>query len=149
MSNEKHTQGELKAYPIELRHGLPYTPVAINTLIAKVYSEAFGNHLESEANARRIAACWNACDGISTENLEQNIAIKELANRYNTVIAQRDELLQGLKNLKRAYVNLLEAGRNRILDMGGQCDDVPTMEASDPYLRDASAAIAKATGGAA
>lgn len=64
------------------------------------------------------------------------------------LIAAAPELLQELKNLRRAYVNLLETGRDRILLLGGQCDDVPTMEASDPYLRDASAAIAKATGAA-
>lgn len=45
------------------------------------------------ANARRIVACVNACAGISTENLEDNIPVKELARRYNETIRQRDELL--------------------------------------------------------
>lgn len=26
---------------------------------------------EAQANARRLAACWNACDGLSTEALER------------------------------------------------------------------------------
>lgn len=49
-----------------------------------------------EAIWRRMAACWNACDGIITENLEQNIPIKELAKNYNALMAQRDELLVAL-----------------------------------------------------
>jgi hypothetical protein len=49
---------------------------------------------ELEANARRIVACVNACAGISTENLEENLPVKELALRYNAALKQRDELLQ-------------------------------------------------------
>ncbi len=52
----KHTPGPWKAHPIETNYGLPYTPVAASTLIAKVYSTAFGDHAQSEANARLIAA---------------------------------------------------------------------------------------------
>lgn len=50
----------------------------------------------------------------------------------------REQVLEGaLRSLMRGYVNLLENGRNRILDLGGQCDPVDKMEASDPYLREA------------
>ena len=41
---------------------------------------------QQAANARRLVACWNACIGISTENLEQNIPVKELAERYNKLM---------------------------------------------------------------
>lgn len=47
-------------------------------------------------DTRRLAACWNACSGISTENLEDNVQVKELARRYNETIRQRDELLAAL-----------------------------------------------------
>lgn len=99
MSTEKHTQGELKAYPIELRYGLPYTPIAINTLIAKVYSESFGDHLESEANARRIAACWNAFDGMSTDTIEQMVNVPEFFIKQMELLSLRDELLGALKKI--------------------------------------------------
>ena len=56
------------------------------------------------------------------------------------------ELLSELKNLRRAYVSLLETGRDRIIQYGGQCDSVESMEAADPNLKSACAAIAKATG---
>ncbi|MFZ2306799.1 MAG: hypothetical protein WAW73_20185 [Rhodoferax sp.] len=66
-----------------------------------------------------------------------------------TLIAAAPELLDQLKAMNRAYVNLLETGRDRILQCGGTCDPVEVMEANDHYLRDSKAAIAKATGGAA
>ncbi len=51
---------------------------------------------DAKANASRIVACVNACAGISTENLEDNIPVKELARRYNETIRQRAQLLATL-----------------------------------------------------
>ena len=52
---------------------------------------------KAKENSRRLTACWNACEGISTENLEDNLPVKELADRYNAVLKQRDELLAVLE----------------------------------------------------
>lgn len=65
---------------------------------------------EAEANSRRVVACLNACAGISTENLEDNLPVKELADRYNALqkhcdgfaeqaAFQRDARLGALKEL--------------------------------------------------
>lgn len=62
------------------------------------------------------------------------------------LIAAAPELLSELKDLHRAYVNLLEAGRDRIVALGGDCDPVDRMEQNDPHLRAAKAAIDKAEG---
>ena len=43
----------------------------------------------TEANARRLAACWNACDALYTESLERN---KPLADQIVDALNQRDEL---------------------------------------------------------
>lgn len=37
----------------------------------------------AEANARRMVACWNACDGISTDDLERIAAIGGLEKLRN------------------------------------------------------------------
>lgn len=47
-----------------------------------------------------------------------------------------------LKALYRAYVGLLQIGRDRITDLGGTCDPVDVMENGDPALVRARAAIA-------
>ena len=57
------------------------------------------NDVTAKENSRRLTACWNACDGISTENLEYNLPVKELAQQYNEVIRQRDELLAALEDI--------------------------------------------------
>ena len=67
---------------------------ADDNLVAACSEANFG-----DANARRIVVCVNACAGITTENLEDNVSVKELAHRYNKTIRQRDELLEHLENL--------------------------------------------------
>ena len=62
------------------------------------------------------------------------------------LIAAAPDLLNELRKMYRAYVRLLENGRDRIVMLGGDCDAVDKMEADDPNLREARAAIAKAVG---
>ncbi|MGJ0509094.1 MAG: hypothetical protein ACR652_18625 [Methylocystis sp.] len=51
-----------------------------------------------EADAHRIAACVNACEGISTDMLEQvGKLITPSALNFHQLNAQRDELLAALK----------------------------------------------------
>lgn len=76
--------------------------------------------------------------GRTKEEQDANLALLTAAVR----------LLAELKNLSRAYVSLMEAGRDRIIMLGGDCDSVDRMEEGDPSLRSARAVIAKATGAA-
>lgn len=55
------------------------------------------------------------------------------------------ELIEALKDLDRAYVSLLESGKERIESLGGECDSMPQMEASCHALLKARAALAKAS----
>lgn len=52
-----------------------------------------------------------------------------------------EQLVVAHQSLIRAYVNLLETGRDRIMQHGGTCDQVDVMEANDPALRESKAAI--------
>lgn len=61
---------------------------------------------------------------------------------------QRDELSGALRQMTRAYVRLVETGRDLLVMQGYDCDPVEKMEADDPNLIAARAAIAKATGDA-
>lgn len=67
-------------------------------------------------------------------------------------LAQVDAAVASLvktnKGLCRAYVNLLEAARCRILDLGGECDPVDVMEHGDVNLLNARTALACIEGAA-
>lgn len=54
----------------------------------------------SEEDARRLVACWNVCEGMSTESLElmPGQFFKPQYQRLLEVEAQRDELLQALRD---------------------------------------------------
>lgn len=58
-------------------------------------------------------------------------------------LPQIDRLRAALKELIRAYVRLLESGRDRIRDLGGTCDPVDVLERADPELRKAREALAE------
>lgn len=65
--------------------------------MAAVTAQVIGGSKDvNDAYARRIVACFNACAGLRTENLEDNVPVKELAKRYNKVIGQRDRYLDAL-----------------------------------------------------
>jgi len=55
-----------------------------------------------EANARRLVACWNACEGIDTDHLEKHglpdfaEKISDLSSQLETVTQQRAVLLEAL-----------------------------------------------------
>ena len=52
------------------------------------------------------------------------------------------KLAEAMQSLYQGYVRTLEACRDKILDLGGDCDPVDRMEAADPELRKARAALA-------
>ena len=51
-----------------------------------------------EANARRIVACVNACEGISTEHLINNLPIRELVARHNEALREIEALKDEIKS---------------------------------------------------
>lgn len=58
---------------------------------------------DQRANARRLVACWNACDGIPVEMLEAMPSDPAaLLPMYARLVAQRDELLKVLEQCRFA-----------------------------------------------
>ena len=65
---------------------------------------------ETAANARRIVACWNACEGVDTEWLEQcgsdestrMFSLPHWVKHADELRAQRDELLEALAPFAKA-----------------------------------------------
>jgi hypothetical protein len=52
---------------------------------------------ERDANARRLTACWNACDGVPTDMLETIANLVPATVPYRLLRAQRDKLLAALR----------------------------------------------------
>lgn len=74
--SSKHTQGRLEVYEHSDGH----------TLIPEGGSWLYGNdllggapgnacYIVNEADARRLAACWNACEGLTTNQLESMLPV--------------------------------------------------------------------------
>ena len=93
---------------------------------------------DAMANSERIAACWNACQGIDTADLKSgsvSIINKLHDEAAKLVLAQRDELL--------AALNLLKA-----TDFGANVKTADDERHMDKVAAFARAAIANVEGGA-
>jgi predicted metal-dependent phosphoesterase TrpH len=122
---------------------------------------------KSEANARRLVACWNACDGIETDHLERH-GLPDFAKKISDLRAQHDELQKQVAEIAQLGMVLREqrdellAALERTTEMCEQYADwikrnVMSADIEEhPYLpelegaaEDARAALAKVKGGAA
>lgn len=67
--NAAHTQGLLRAGRLICRHEVDRTRLfnSEGVMVAMAFATTV---TRGEADARRLAACWNACTGIPTEQLE-------------------------------------------------------------------------------
>jgi hypothetical protein len=118
----KFTPGKLKTSYTHLRH------VLTDGGFVLAVCSADPGLTTTQANARRIVACWNACEGLYTESLERNeplaAQIVKSANAAHIAAQQRDELLEALVDLVALY----------------------PLDSTDAIITSARAAIAKATG---
>jgi hypothetical protein len=100
----QHTQGRLVAEQSEMTGRL--ISETDQRPIATVWSGAFEGL--GQANARRLAACWNACDGASTELLEKIVDswIKPMAD----LESERDQLRAEVREWLCAECNTVYPG---------------------------------------
>ena len=67
---------------------------------------------------RRIDACLKACEGISTQNLEDNVPFLELARRYNVVLCERDALRAKIERMgKQTPRETIERMLTQLMDI--------------------------------
>lgn len=86
----------------EAEHDEPYQNIKIKAgehrTVATVWIDDAPLHdfnAEQRANARRLVACWNACEGVDTQTLEQHPA------PFSALRAERDELLAALREIEK------------------------------------------------
>lgn len=127
-----NTQGHLKAFN-------NYAEPELRDEDDKLFAVLQGR---TAADARRLVACWNACQGISTEDLDLHYnaggldaALDEASLRSQVAVTQqRDALLSALE---------LVLGEFCLDGHGGEFED-----GEHPYVDQARAAIASVKGGA-
>lgn len=150
--NSKHAPGRLSVYeyPVILADGKTayakisivappkeqrylYFSIGTVNLSAEVTGLFSSDVEEAEANARRLVACWNACEGVDDELLEDDCIRKTREDR-DELLKQRDELLEALRAFLRAP-SVGSAGPGSV-----------TIAVQEFNLRAARAAISNATG---
>ena len=131
----KHTQGEM-SYQDKRPHCDGFSLFVGDQYVGFISDS--DSRTDWNANSDRIAACWNACQGIDTADLDVgsvNIIQKLHDEAAKLVLAQRDELL--------AALNLLKA-----TDFGANVKTADDERHMDKVAAFARAAIAKVEGGA-
>lgn len=96
-------------------------------------------------NMRRLAACWNACEGIRTEVLEAN---QSGGLPWNVADQIEARVLQGemLEALQKAVAEAKPTSVRRELRPGDDCTLLVEITEWADWIDEARAAIAKATG---
>jgi hypothetical protein len=106
----QHTPGRLEvAVEIFDNDGTPETALqALGGSATVAVALDFGpnNPGMREANSRRLVACWNACEGISTEALEDE-APRKLREDRDQILVQRNELLELLQGVLKCERGML------------------------------------------
>lgn len=109
--SDKHTQGRLRLEQVEddsghITHLCPVDAEDMSILtVVEHESVKFAAVYHSE-DARRLVACWNACEGIRTEALEHRSHMLKAGDDQITMLtAQRDELLAALHLLVAGIEN--------------------------------------------
>ena len=95
--SEKHTQGPLVLGQHGAIRGGPMVSYINGSAQAQVAMTTGADWMvqgEYLANARRLVACWNACQGVPTEVLEGGLVADQL---WGHLTAQRGTLLAALR----------------------------------------------------
>ena len=67
------------------------------------YIDAFDDEEINEANARRLAACWNACESFTTEFLEDFPKTINTVLNFGTLKQDRDELRKAAEEVLKIW----------------------------------------------
>lgn len=121
--------------PFEGKRGYEIADSAMNRVCCDI----------TEASARHIVACVNFCAGVSTENLETNEPLLWLAEQYNTVKDQRDDLLEALDQYQSVFDQMFaHFYSNGVFNCWGKPFDCTSL---NDVHSNASKAIARVKGG--
>lgn len=126
--SEQHTPGRLFVVESQGYWGSVNCHLTSEVDQASIGSVWVNSTSQNRADARRLVACWNACDGISTEHLELmtgDLSIhsqltrkkqEKLTPKATEYRKQRDELLDAAKRLQsRGFFDLVSCADDATL----------------------------------
>lgn len=147
---DKHTQGRLTLELVEsdsgiIKHLCPVDAEDMSILTVVEHEGVKFAAVYHSEDARRLVACWNACEGLPTAWIEGGAA--DILEHAKSLKSQRDELLGALTVLK-AQCELMAASDWR------KWEELASPEEFERWVKSraahmavqATAAIAKATG---
>lgn len=126
-SENKHTQGFLQ---VRRETAIDYRPNLIygnegGSLVAVLQGGGPRRAItgaEEDANALRLVACWNACDGLDTFYLESivSMGLQKANDRNIATLRERIEQLEkALRFYKKGYHFKVLDGKTMLVDNGG------------------------------
>ncbi len=101
-----HTEGRLSV------HGVVVFDES-GKIVCKMDCDLSG-FFDAKENARRLVACWNACDGIETEDLESAMSVSNQPLRENVmhsalIVEDNNRLITERTELVSAATKILDA----------------------------------------
>lgn len=144
LSSAETVAGQNEMFLPEYRdNGIPIHCLDYTSANTVDHSAAVQTYLGEDA-AIRMAACWNACEGVP-EGLLHDGAYREMMVAQTALTAQRDELLAALE-LARTFIGEQTVRTEKVGNKVHLRDNLPKITNT---LGAIDAAIAKAKGGAA
>lgn len=102
----EHTKGRLTVK--ECSDGFELKDDSGNDILVGGNSGYDGAYVESEANARRLAACWNACEGLSQDHFDGDWTAKGLS-KYAKSLEEKSAALEKELAAARALIQQQDA----------------------------------------
>ena len=101
---DKHTQGRLTLELVEsdsgiIKHLCPIDTDGLSLLTLVEHNGVKFAAVYYDDDARRLVACWNAFEGLTTEQVESMINVPAFFFKQIELMAQRGEMLTVLKDL--------------------------------------------------
>lgn len=137
----KHTPGPLKVDGSGMAIYSANDKLQFQPMMAYTSAPDLSLH-DCKANARRIVACWNACEGMDDAEVSRGIIS---TSHYSTVVDERDEAKAINAELLEAAQEMAELLEN-ILRIGAINQNLIVSESIRNVLPIHRAAIAKAEG---
>lgn len=105
----QHTPGRLSLFTLYADPEIRQADAGVLVAVVPPWGVASEQPDARHANARRLVACWNACDGLLTEQVEQIDGLLPAKLSYQVMQRQREALLADLEHVVQWFDQITAA----------------------------------------